>query len=90
MAWRSKEPGNIGYITCKIGRGGPMFNLYDAVKEWLETYWHKDDSFNTRLRLVTAVILLELVEWIKHNVEIVVTAPAIVEEENDEPEEEDN
>ncbi len=45
-----------------------MFPLYKEAKEWVQTFWNKDKSFNTRLRLVTGILLIELIELIRERV----------------------
>lgn len=50
-----------------------MFDLYEEARAWVKTHWNKDTSFNTRIRIIGAVILIELIDWLKKDVKVSVT-----------------
>lgn len=39
-----------------------MSKLYDEAKEWVRDNWKKDNSFNTRIRIIGSVLLIELID----------------------------
>ena len=60
-----------------------MFDLYEEARAWVKTHWNKDTSFNTRIRIIGAVILIELIDWLKRDVKVsvVVSQPDEAESE---------